>query len=375
MDRRDFIRVATAGLACLPFGDRLLLAQAREKNGRNMSYSVVILGDTHFDTAPDTVYHTGYSDPNPTREANHRKEFGRNAEMWQSRLPRLVKRASCLIDEETKVALQMGDLIQGDTGSKETHIKFLDDAYSYLKVAMGPLPLVTVAGNHDLRSWDDKQSTEAYTEYMTAKMSSELGKEITKTTFSFMVGPDAFIVVDFTHPDDEELDRIFKETEGARYTFFMVHGPLFPSQSTKAYDWILHGRDGRDDLRRHVREVLAKRNAIVLCGHTHTTEFIDWYGDGGRISQITMNSVWTSEERGNYTVVTEDPADYGKIATTGPKATPKAIALFDEYKSGIKVFSYSTTAGCYKLNVSKNEVTLDIYGGDSTFKSGSFKVR
>ena len=49
-----------------------------------------------------------------------------------------------------------------------------------------------------------------------------------------------------------------------------------------------------------MRRLLAENNAIVLCGHTHTTEFLDWYGDGGRITQMTMNSVWRDDATGRY---------------------------------------------------------------------------
>ncbi|MCQ2147666.1 MAG: metallophosphoesterase, partial [Bacteroidales bacterium] len=207
---------------------------------RKSSYSMIILGDTHCDTDPDSVYHTGYSDPNPTREANHRKEFVRNSEMWAERMPKLLKRAACLADDDTKAVLHMGDLIQGDCGDVATHTRMLSDCVGVMKDAFGPLPFVTVAGNHDLRGRDDRDATQSYTEYMPAKMSEELGKKIEKTTFSFTVGKDVYIVIDFTHPDDEEIEKLLEESKKARYTFIIVHGPVFPYDSEGSYNWIFH---------------------------------------------------------------------------------------------------------------------------------------
>ena len=88
MDRRVFLRLSAAGLIGLSIGPAADAAESlrgkrgkRGKSSKDGKYSVVILGDTHYDTAPDTYYHTGYSDPNTTREANNRKEIHRNTEL------------------------------------------------------------------------------------------------------------------------------------------------------------------------------------------------------------------------------------------------------------------------------------------------------
>ena len=88
MDRRDFFKYsagAALGISLLGRSARLLAG-----NSKTDKYSVVILGDTHYDAPDPEYYHAGYTDPNPKREANHRKEFVRNADMWASRCPSLV---------------------------------------------------------------------------------------------------------------------------------------------------------------------------------------------------------------------------------------------------------------------------------------------
>lgn len=335
---------------------------------QDTDYSIVILGDTHFDAAPDSIYHTGYSDPSPTREANHRKEFVRNANMWQERIPRLLQRASLLVGEDTRMVFQTGDLIQGDTGCADDHKKMLSDARARIKEALGTdLPLITVAGNHDLRSFDDRVSRRAYEEYMCGAMSKELGKEVSKSTFSFNIGKDAYIAINFTYPDDEEIEKLLEETEGARYTFLLIHSPVFPYDDVKYWNWYLHGRDKDPEKRDRLLELFAQRNVIVLCGHTHSTEFFDWSGYGGRITQMTMSSVWSREELGRYNVLREGPEQYGTIRPDTP--------LFDEFRPGLQRYVLSNSAGSYRLNVSDSGVTVDFYSGDSKECSARFVLR
>lgn len=331
-------------------------------------YSIVILGDTHYDAKPDSIYHTGYTDPNPTREANHRKEFVRNASMWEQRIPKLLGRAASLVDNGTKMIFQVGDLIQGDTGCAEDHKKMLGDAMGRIKTALGAsLPFISVAGNHDLRSSDDRISRKAYEEFMTETMSRELGKPVEKSTFSFIIGKDAFIAINFTYPDDAEIEKLLKETEGARYTFLLVHSPVFPYDDVKYYNWYLHGRDKDPQARLHLRKLFAERDVIVLCGHAHTTELFDWCGDGGRITQMTMNSVWSKEALGTYTVFKKGPDQYGTIRPDTP--------LFDEFRPGLQRYIFSYSAGSYKLNVSDTGVSIDFYAGDSPVRSERFVLR
>lgn len=374
MDRREFFKISAGGALGLA-----LPWQALARSGRDHSYSVVILGDTHFDDMDSLKYHAGYTLENKKREAAHRKEFLRNGLMWNKRCPELVKRAACLVDDNTRFILQMGDLIQGDTADAATHRRFLADAMDLFKRELAPeLPFVTVAGNHDLRGNDDAVATQAYLDYMPARMSEELGKEITGTNFSFTVGEDTYVVLDFTHPDLGAIERLLTEADNARHLFVIVHCPVFPYDSKKYFWWFLMGgkKDPRPEERRYVRRLLAEREAIVLCGHVHRTELLDWYGDGGRITQMTMSSVWAKESQGAYRVLAEGKNGYGSVYfPSSSLKIPETEALFEEYREGIRRYSMADAAGSYKLSVGKRGIFVDFYAGSSPRLTQRFRLR
>ena len=376
MNRREFLTLSATGI--IGFGMSSFPLPVWASGKRDKAYSLIILGDTHFDVDPPSVYHSNYMEKTDWLNKVQRAEFARNGEMWKDRCPRLLQRASKLIGKDTRMVLQMGDLIQGDCGNAEVHKKMLSDALDRMKGAMNGLPFVTVVGNHDIRGTDAK---DAYHQFMPARMSEELKKNIIKTTFAFNIGDDAYIAIDFNDPDDAEIERLLDETKGARHTFIMTHGPVFPAD-IKSCRWILHGgaSAAETEARRHFRQAFAKRNTIVLCGHTHNTDFMDWYGDGGRITQMTMSSVWTSDKQKQYTVRSEGADQYGMLrekTRLGPNGgdMKDERALFDEYRPGIRQHTNSTSQGCYKLNVSRKNVTIDFYAGDSQELSHQFMIR
>ena len=74
MDRREFLGLSAAGLLGLgmKFAPSL---EGRCRDGKD--YNLVILGDTHFDTEPESVYHSHYNEPKEWLNRVQREEFAR----------------------------------------------------------------------------------------------------------------------------------------------------------------------------------------------------------------------------------------------------------------------------------------------------------
>ena len=372
MDRRLFLQTSTAGIVDLVLTSRGSMFDFKTFRDKQ-SYSIVMLGDTHFDADP-SVYHSKMTSPSNTQKA----EFTRNANMWKTNCPSLVNEASNLIDESTQMVFQVGDLVQGDCGDGDVHKQMLTDAWNFMKPKWKNLPFVTCCGNHDVRG-TNAQAT--YQNYMPTLLSGELDRSIINTNFCFSIGPDAFIILDVNKAvDDDLLYRMLQASDGARYVFIMAHAPFIPADIEKPRWLVLHGNDttAENAARRELRAEFAKRNVIYLCGHIHTTEFLDWEGDGGRITQMTMNSVWDVIERGWYIVANEGISAYGqrhKNAVAKDSSLKDESALFAEYQPGVKAYSRSYAAGSYKLNVSPSGVNIELHAGNSSTVSHTFNVR
>ena len=76
------------------------------------AYSISILGDTHFDAAPTSLYHGKWKPRHPNDWRDRQGEFARNQKMWAERLPRLIAAAARTRRPDTAYLFQMGDLIQ-----------------------------------------------------------------------------------------------------------------------------------------------------------------------------------------------------------------------------------------------------------------------
>ena len=124
-NRREFLGgLAFAGVAggCRSFGVET-------------SYSVSVLGDMHYDVAPDTVYHAEFRKmfDGTGRFSNRYATFVRYATMWAGPSRRILEASGKCVTPDTRFCLQLGDLIQGDCHDFATHRRMLADALSIVK--------------------------------------------------------------------------------------------------------------------------------------------------------------------------------------------------------------------------------------------------
>ena len=363
LDRRSFMEGAgaLAGVACVP-------GCFRPRDW----YSVAVLGDTHYDAEPESVYHSHYDESNKWAKVQH-EEFRRNGEMWRTRCPKLLAaNAEAARACGARFVLQLGDVIQGDCDDVATHKKMLDDCIRLLRAPYpNGLPFLTVMGNHDFRG---KGARPAYLDFAEPFMSAEIARltgaadlaPAKYPAFSFRFGGDLWVFCDFETGDLQPIIDSIGSAADARHVFLVTHGP-FSAPDDRSFRWRLGGRKECAALRPKLYEVLSRRHAIVLSGHTHTTAFYRHENKFGGFCEFTSNSVWAKPEQATCEAICESVADYGSVwlaQHTGDKLADFKSEL-EFFRPGLKEYFFNRGAGHYMLDVSGDEVVMSFYPGDS----------
>jgi len=369
------VAAAVAGSAVLLTGCASLKSVPVSERRQDASYSVLLLGDTHYDTLPVEVYHSEYkARVKPEMFRNRLKEFNRNGEFWagDGLGPRMMENAAAnVVRDDTAFVLQVGDLIQGDAELYDIHKKLLADAFGYFKRVFAPLPFVTVIGNHDIRG---SEADKAYRDFIAETMPAEIGKEIGGIDYYFTCGPDLYIFLNFEKPKLDVLKKALDEHPKARYKFLVTHGGVV-ARDNRSATWMFLGRRTSTATRAEIRDLLARHNVISLCGHTHLIELEDYFSpNGGRITQFGTCCIKDPHvDASVLRVELEGAASYGTRKST--LDTPDNKALLDEYKDGIKRYYFAFGAGSCLLRVSDSGVFVDFYAGDKKEISNTFELR
>ena len=373
LSRRQFVKVAgmAAGSAWVA-GCETTPSGLANQEGPD-SYSVSVLGDTHFDKAPESVYHSHYDESNKWAKIQH-EEFRRNGEMWSARCRELLASSARLAHEqETRFVLQLGDIIQGDCDHVPTHKKMLDDCIKMLREPYpAGLPFLTVVGNHDFRG---KGAWDAYFQFAEPFMSREIGKDVKYPAFSFRLGKDLWVFCNFETDDLNPIADLIDADPDARRVFLVTHGPFTTFEDGWSYRWRLGGRKECEASRPRLYETLSRRHAVVLSGHTHTTNFYRHENEFGRFAEFTVSSVWAKPELATAAPIQDKAADYGKRGVS--LFTDKRLADYKReiefFRPGLKEYFYNKGAGHYRLDVSDAAVTMSFYPGAATEPARTFR--
>lgn len=357
--------------------------------GRGVSstdYSVVILGDVHFDSPDPDKYHKMYK----PKEAYLKKAFvsahERTKQMWPGLMDRLAAAARRDQRADTKFVMQLGDLIQGNCGTEPYQRAMLSDAFDYFKNhAAGDLPFVPVVGNHDehAHAWIDQTTTppEIYRKVVVPRVAKELDQPLDGPTFSFRQGPDLYVYLDYFHePDLDLILRLLDDARDVRHTFVVMHGPIIPSNPATApgrYRDGLFAKLEQSEQRHALVKALCRRNAIVLAGHCHRTEIEEIVRPEGRITQFMGSSVWSSEKTAQAQPHRNGPANYGIIPKKFKKGyDPKdAEALFAEFRPYVTRYVSSGLQGRVLLEVRGSSVSVSLRGGDAAAELRRYSLR
>ena len=374
--RRGFIEGAGALL-----GATCLQGCIGSCSGRRGVYSVAILGDTHYDAEPESVYHSHYDESNKWAKVQH-EEFRRNGEMWRTRCPSLLSASAGLSRaNDTRFVLQLGDIIQGDCDDVPTHKKMLDDCIKLLRAPYPKdIPFLTVIGNHDFRG---KGARQAYMDFAEPFMSDEIAK-LTGTkgpahakypAFSFRTGGDLWVFCDFETKDLQSVIDCVESGADARHVFLVTHGP-FTTPDSGSFRWRLGGRKQCAALRPKLYELLSRRHAVVLSGHTHTTAFHRIENEFGGFCEFTVNSVWAKPELATGEPLYSSVEEYGarNLARHKDEKLEDFKSELEFFRPGLKEYFFSLAAGHYRLDVSDDAVKMKFYPGDAKSPARTFAL-
>ena len=338
------------------------------------AYEVAVLGDTHFDAEPESIYHSHYDESNPWAKIQH-AEFRRNGEMWRGRCRELLAASGELARARpTDMVLQLGDIIQGDCDDVATHQKMLDDCIRLLRAPYPKdVPFLTVVGNHDVRG---KGARKAYFDFAEPFLTRELGQAVKYPAFSFVRNGDLWVLCDFEMPDLTPLIDVIEKTPDVRHTFLVTHGPVTPEEGSFPA-WRLGGSRSCDATRRRLYELLSRRQAVVLSGHSHLTVFARYENAFGGFSEFTANSVWKAPELATADAVGEGVSAYGAYARSYLKdgRLNEFLAAEKEFRPDLADYYLSRGAGHYRLSVSDSGVEMAFYPGAARTPARVFKLK
>jgi hypothetical protein len=158
--------------------------------------------------------------------------------------------------------------------------------------------------------------------------------------------------------------------------FLVTHGPFTTFERDGSYRWRLGGRRECEETRTRLYETLSRRHAIVLSGHTHTTNFYRHENKFGGFSEFTANSVWSKPELATVEPIQDKAADYGKIglAKFKPGEAVDLMHEIDFFKPGLKEYFFNNGAGHYRLDVSAAAVTMEFYPGAAKEPAHTFRL-
>lgn len=327
-------------------------------------YSVLLLGDLHYD---GMEYHTS-----PAVSANRAKERKRNCDMWQKATPELLTLAAKHAGKDVPFVAQVGDFTQGDCDTIDLQIKMFTDGFAKVKSYFPNHKLLPVRGNHDVRMLKGNSGTPSVKAFFPL-IAKELGvKEITGT-YSVRQGKDLYIFFDsFVRKNVslKALKKVLAENTDVRHTFFISHLPVL-NCCTGNPAWVVSNF-------KEVRELLLKRNAIIISAHTHVPSLLQAERDGGKLTQVIVSTVgknWHPDDKMNVFL-----SGYDKyLARFNPKKlnTKKYKPSFDDMKTfkvtEFEIYQHGT--GYAMLRIAGDQVFIDYYTNASGKPSMSKKLR
>ncbi len=319
-------------------------------------YDFIVLGDTHYDSLDVRL------NPEGLKKQYQKDEMLRNLTRWHAAIPALLDEVAARSARDIAFAVQLGDIIQGDCGSGPLQARSYQQATERICRGM-QCPVYFVKGNHDVRG---EGAEEAYQRWMIPFMERGYGMKAYAggANFTMEVEGDLFIVFDCMKPNLNFVRKALAEHPHCRNLFFLTHFPVMPCTKNPAD--VIWGRKGDERQRRELWDMLASRNAIVLCAHTHSPTLFQYKFREGRISQLVTFSMPTVEMPPWKEIREDKEQRYFSEEHLGEKTLEQenVQAIKEDCRKALERYSYFQPKGGYVvIHVDGGRVEASLHYG------------
>lgn len=333
----------------------LLLALAAYSVAAGETYSFGMISDSHW-TGPE-YYDEG------KRARKGAEEY--RAKWLEVEARNLIRAASvCMEEPSAAFFVHTGDMVDGSCGTFERQVNQLKFGWVLTRGAF-PLdvPFIPANGNHETYDFE-APGTYAYPGYeatLQKYAAKELGRDKpVERHFSFKHGPDLFIVYNSNVDEYEFFKKTLDENPDTRYVFAVGHIPAInPCEGGIEIDSPWAG-NFMENHNRFLR-LLQSRNVILLCGDTHRLGMVDYVTGEGRLTELMGVSVF---DNGDYRELADSTAEF-PINWNSAYQPGGVISERQKFlKGGLVRFWGANGAGFWKLHVSDESVSADLYTWD-----------
>jgi hypothetical protein len=288
----------------------------------------------------------------------------------RERTPRLleqVRRACGDLDRAGKqvpLVLQLGDLLEGLCGNEQLAGRHAREAIEFIQQARFPAPLLLTKGNHDITG---PGAAKVYQESLLPFMAQP------QATFTRGVGGTLLVFYDAYDSGSLDWFASLLAQQKPRRLIVAIHPPVVPYNARAT--WHIYSSPKHQPQRERLLDLLGRHHAVVLCGHLHKYSFLVRRTEHGRLTQLAISSVASSDD-GRPRDELQGLEDYrADLVDMEPQHSPDTVDLrrsvLAAEKPFIEHFEYADAWGHAILHLRGDRCSAEVMRG---FDAGPWKT-
>jgi UDP-2,3-diacylglucosamine pyrophosphatase LpxH len=322
--------------------------------------SLIVLGDIHFDLLQDHDMDWLMKKPDDLRQVT--KEYTVYTVNNWSDFMTIIRKKAAAENPKVKAVIQLGDLSEGLAGNEGKARQMASNTMKAIDAIQMPVPWIIAKGNHDITGPGAEQAFKEFYIPMFRKQTNN--PEIKSANYSYRYDNVQITCID---PYDKKTDMLtFLEHElsesNAKYKFIAIHEPVIPV-TERCWHTLRNNKEQREKL----LEIIAKNNAIVLCGHLHRYSVVRRDTKFGPVVQVMVISVIKDR---NYQIPSKIITEYGpSLAENVPDWQPETLnarkEMLSEEANYVTFYKQTDLPGYAVISIDEKEdkIILEYYAG------------